>query len=76
LPARIGDHAHARVAHVPLQASVAATRTVGIVYLSSQARQRPLQLLIDAGYRSIERKVLGSIVSCVTQQTGSVLPGA
>lgn len=55
LPASLGDHRHPRVTHVPLVASVATTRTVGIAFLSSQRSNRTLSRLIDASYRYIAR---------------------
>ena len=74
LPARLGDHSNERVAHVPLHASVATSRTVGIAFLASQSRQRPLQLLIDAGYRYVARNEGGRNVSCGERENGLMLP--
>lgn len=64
LPASLSDHIHPRVAHVPLHASIATTRTVGIAFLASQRRQRGLQLLVDAAHRYAARNDHGNFVSC------------
>ncbi len=73
LPASLGDHSHPRVRHIPLHASIATTRTVGIAFLVSQRRQRGLQLFIDAGYRYAARNDRTNVVSCSTPSDEPIL---